>query len=492
VAGVTVDGASVGAVTSYTFSNVQANHTISATFQQQTVTQFTITASAGTGGSISPTGSVKVNQAASQSFTIAANSGYTVSSVTVDGTSVGAVTSYTFSNVQANHTISAVFQATVSKFTITASAGANGSINPSGSVSVNQGASQSFAISPNSGYTVSSVTVDGVNVGSMTSYTFINVQANHTISATFQANIVTYTITASAGANGTISPSGTITLNQGANQTFAIAANSGYSVSGVLVDGASVGAVTSYTFSNVQANHTISASFASSGGGGLNPNLPPGENIDLTNWELQLPIGSPGSPTTITQPQLKTFTDAYFYTDPNDGAMTFFTPENGVHTANSNFPRSELRELKPGGDWFLPGTHIMTATLKVEDTLAHVSIGQIHIGTGGSPSSTKPLLEIFYYSTGQINMLLETTPSGGGPEIALTTVPINTKFSYTIKVVGNALTVTMNGVTSSYTINSSYNNEAFYFKAGDYLQTTGSSSTVGAHVAFYALNVVHQ
>jgi len=153
-------------------------------------TTFTITASAGANGSISPSGGVVVNQGANQSFTITPNSGYNVSSVTVDGSSQGAITSYTFSNVQANHTISAAFQAVTTTFTITASAGANGSISPSGGVVVNQGANQSFTITPNSGYNVSSVTVDGAGQGAITSYTFSNVQANHTISATFQQQSV--------------------------------------------------------------------------------------------------------------------------------------------------------------------------------------------------------------------------------------------------------------------------------------------------------------
>ena len=72
----------------------------------------------------------------------------------------------------------------VNSYTITGNAGANGSINPASAV-VNQGASQSFSINAASGYTVASVTVDGANVGTVTSYTFSNVQANHTISATF-------------------------------------------------------------------------------------------------------------------------------------------------------------------------------------------------------------------------------------------------------------------------------------------------------------------
>ena len=76
----------------------------------QQIQTFTITANAGSGGSISPSGTVTVNRAASQSFTITPSSGFNVSSVTVDGVNVGTVTTYNFSNVQANHTISAAFQ----------------------------------------------------------------------------------------------------------------------------------------------------------------------------------------------------------------------------------------------------------------------------------------------------------------------------------------------------------------------------------------------
>jgi hypothetical protein len=228
---------------------------------------FTITASAGSGGSISPSGAVQVSQGNSQSFSITANSGFSISSVTVDGANQGAISSYTFSNVQANHTISAAFSQNTTQFTITASAGSGGSISPSGAVKVNQGNSQSFTITPNSGFSISSVTVDGANQGAISSYTFSNVQANHTISAAFQQHVTQFTITASAGSGGSISPSGNVLVNQGANQSFTITANSGFSISSVTVDGANQGAISSYTFSNVQANHTISASFQSSGGG---------------------------------------------------------------------------------------------------------------------------------------------------------------------------------------------------------------------------------
>jgi hypothetical protein len=89
----------------------------------------------------------------------------------------------------------------------------------------------------------------------------ITINANTTVTAAF--NLArTYTITASAGSGGSISPSGSVTVTKGANQVFTITPNIGYRIADVAVDGSSVGAVSSYTFSNVTAAHTINASFA--------------------------------------------------------------------------------------------------------------------------------------------------------------------------------------------------------------------------------------
>lgn len=76
-----------------------------------------------------------------------------------------------------------------------------------------------------------------------------------------------YTLTASAGSGGSITPSGSIAISQGLNQTFTISPTTGYKIAGVTVDGASVGAVSSYTFSAVTSNHTIQASFTSASAG---------------------------------------------------------------------------------------------------------------------------------------------------------------------------------------------------------------------------------
>ena len=70
-----------------------------------------------------------------------------------------------------------------------------------------------------------------------------------------------YTIAATAGEGGSITPNGDVSVKEGASQTFAITADNGYEIADVLVDGSSVGAVETYTFDEVKANHTITVSF---------------------------------------------------------------------------------------------------------------------------------------------------------------------------------------------------------------------------------------
>jgi type IV pilus assembly protein PilY1 len=157
-----------------------------------------------------------------------------------------------------SQSIVALRPVTASSYTITAGSGANGSILPSGVVSVPAGGSKSFTISPNSNCRILDVLVDGASVGTPTSYTFTNVNANHTIQASFGP--IGYTITTSAS-HGSISPPGPVSVPAGGSQSFSIQPNFGYAIDRVLVDGVSQGAVSSYLFTNVSAAHTIQAQF---------------------------------------------------------------------------------------------------------------------------------------------------------------------------------------------------------------------------------------
>lgn len=75
-----------------------------------------------------------------------------------------------------------------------------------------------------------------------------------------------YTVKATAGSHGSITPSGDVDVLHGGSQTFTIAANSGYAISNVKIDGVSIGAVKSYTFENVTENHTIEVTFMKANG----------------------------------------------------------------------------------------------------------------------------------------------------------------------------------------------------------------------------------
>ncbi|AGZ44762.1 polysaccharide lyase family 7 protein [Actinoplanes friuliensis] len=230
---------------------------------------------------------------------------------------------------------------------------------------------------------------------------------------------------------------------------------------------------------------------------GLNPAVAPGGNFNLGIWQLQLPVGSPGSPTTIPSSQLKGangyVNPTYFFTDKTDGSMTFWAPEKGVTTPNSKYARSELREMNANGsaaDWKLAGSHKLNATLRIPNVTKNVCVGQIHLGSGGP--STKPLVELYYRPNGDIYLGTENSPDGGQTLHKVGNVPLGTKWSYTIAVSGgNKINLTVNGSTTSYSIPSSFNPYGMYFKAGSYNQSSSDSTTNGAKVKFYVLNVTH-
>ena len=146
-------------------------------------------------------------------------------------------------------------------------------------------------------------------------------------------------ITAKAGANGTITPSGNVTVKAGADQAFAIQPNSGYTVSKVLVDGTDVGAVTSYTFKNVTANHTIEAVFAKVEAKPTNPFVDVAEGTyyyDPVLWAVANGITS-GADATHFEPE-GTCTRAH--------AVTFLWRASGQpEPKTTNMP---FRDVKPG------------------------------------------------------------------------------------------------------------------------------------------------
>ena len=261
----------------YTFNNVTAEHSIYVEFAKDIT--HNITATAGEHGSISPSGNITIKEGSSKSFDFRPNEGYHISSISVDNNPLtgdvlqDAITNgYTFNNVTAEHSISVTFA--VNTYNITATAGANGSISPSGNITLEYGNSQLFTFISNEGYHVSSIRVDNnlltgneLQNAITNGYKFNNVTAEHSISVEFTIN--TYNIVATAGVNGSISPSGNISVKEGNSQTFTFTPNKMYHVSSITVDNNLLtgdelqNAITNgYTFNNVTAEHSISVTFA--------------------------------------------------------------------------------------------------------------------------------------------------------------------------------------------------------------------------------------
>ena len=109
--------------------------------------------------------------------------------------STSETTSFTMPAEEVN--VKAIYEAVhVTEYSITATVGANGTISPSGAVKVTAGDSQTFTISPSSGYVIDTLKVDGLEVTAATSYTFSDVNTNHTIEVTFKQESQTPEVTA--------------------------------------------------------------------------------------------------------------------------------------------------------------------------------------------------------------------------------------------------------------------------------------------------------
>jgi len=250
---IVVDGNSKGPKNTYTFWDVNANHTIETHFKEKP----SIDASAGENGAIAPSGKIYVNEGDFQLFQVTADEGYKIDDVKVNNESIGPVSSHYFKNVVGNdNTIIATFKQ--ARFEITASSSENGSIEPSGLVYVTENNDQTFNIVPSDGYEVESVSIDGKHVGIINTYTFYNVTANHTMSAAFRKKLI---ISASVTGNGIIEPSGNVPVGYDSSQAFTMVPSEGYLIKDVLIDSISMGPKSSYMFSNIQKDHQISVIF---------------------------------------------------------------------------------------------------------------------------------------------------------------------------------------------------------------------------------------
>ena len=235
----------------YTTNSIASACTVTATFTQ--ITNI-VTPSSGSNGSITPNTPQSVAFGATRTFTITPNVNY---AATVGGTCGGSLVGNTFTTVAitAPCTVSATFA--LITFTVTPSAGANGSISPGTPVTIAQGSTTSFTVSPTLGY---KATVGGTCGGTLVGNIFTTnvISGPCTVSATF--TFTTYIVTPSAGTNGSISPNTPQTISNGSTTTFTVTPIAGFTaVVGGTCGGTLVG--NTYTTNAITGACTVSATF---------------------------------------------------------------------------------------------------------------------------------------------------------------------------------------------------------------------------------------
>ena len=249
----------------------------------------TITPSAGANGHISPSTPVVVAATKTKTFTVTPNDGY---SAIVGGTCGGTLAGNTFTTNPASFNCTVIATFTQLPVTITPSAGPNGSISPNAPFTLAAGDTTSFTITPQPGYSFS---VGGTCAGVLTGNTFtLNpVTADCAVTATF--TLVTFIVTPSAGANGTITPNAAQIVPVASTASFTVAAAFGYSASVSGTCGGTLSATT-YTTNPVTTDCSVVATFT------------PVPTYTVTPLAGANATVTPNTPLTVMSGQTTTFT----------------------------------------------------------------------------------------------------------------------------------------------------------------------------------------
>jgi uncharacterized repeat protein (TIGR02543 family) len=252
----TVTGTCGGTLSGTTFTTnpITANCTVVANFSQIT---HSVSATAGSNGSVNPANQT-VSDGATASITVTPATGYQIATVTGCGGSLSG-NIHSTAAITADCTVNASFS--IKSYALTFAAGSNGSLTGTASQTVNYAGSASQVIAvPSTGYHFVNWTGTGGFVTiTANPLTVNNVTAAQNITANFA--IDTYTVTPSAGGNGSLSPATAQTVNSGATTSFTVTSGSGYSIASVTGCGGSLSGST-YTTGAITGACTVSASFS--------------------------------------------------------------------------------------------------------------------------------------------------------------------------------------------------------------------------------------
>jgi peptidoglycan hydrolase-like protein with peptidoglycan-binding domain len=214
----------------------------------------------------------------------------------------------------------------------------------------------------------------------------------------------------------------------------------------------------------------------------------PSQILNLSNWYLTLPIGSPTA-TMVNQPALSSYSSQYFFANSTNNGIVFHAPVSGTTTVSSAHTRSELRETAPNGT--LPwgwsagsGTHVMTAS----EAITHLpggngtlSFAQIH-----GPSSTWYLiLDAVGTGNGTAQLVVKDNTGKATGVVIDPSYKIGARFNLTVAAINGVVVVDYNGVRK---VTTSSTQAGSYFKIGAYNQSAGDFG----EAVVYSLSATHR
>ncbi|MBR1973272.1 MAG: bacterial Ig-like domain-containing protein, partial [Candidatus Methanomethylophilaceae archaeon] len=243
----------------------------------------TLTVTSEGGGDASPMGTTAQVHGSTVTVTASPDEGSVIDEVLVDGVSVGSTNSIDVL-MDADHSVHVVFrEVTGSDIPITVTVDVDidvvmttlgsfydwGDVEPHGTVYVEPGSSLTITVSLNPGFEVEDFTIDGVSDGSKLEHVLTDIHAPVEIGIFIFGYVNGYTVTASAGSGGSITPSGESIVAEGDDIKFTLSPRSSYAVSHILLDGERVNVSgRTYTLTDVRDNHTVQVFFKYVGGGG--------------------------------------------------------------------------------------------------------------------------------------------------------------------------------------------------------------------------------
>ncbi len=228
----------------------------------------------------------------------------------------------------------------------------------------------------------------------------------------------------------------------------------------------------------------------------LDPALPPGRNVDLSAFKLQTLDADKRFLEVKADALQAGYSQPFFFTDAQDGAVVFAVPSDAATTRNTHYPRSELRQTGMASDWLLsdPRQHVLRVQMKVMQVAAakpQTIIGQIH-GT----ENESELLKLRWTGDQPGKCRIEARLQANDASrqeygvVLARGLSLGDLLEFTLTMQEGVVTVSVNGETTTqrYTPEFYGRHDRYYFKTGNYLQYRGEPVVTGIN-KLYALSI---